>query len=36
MIYVGICLDSMGKTLFGRGVSWKLREYGKPAETPKS
>ena len=31
ILYAGICLDSMGKTLFGRGVSWKLRDYGKPA-----
>ncbi|MBI2819947.1 MAG: glycosyltransferase [Acidobacteria bacterium] len=36
ILYAGICLDSMGKTLFGRGVSWKLREYGKPTVEPKS
>jgi hypothetical protein len=32
IIYTAICLDSMGKTLFGRGVSWKLRQYKKIAE----
>jgi chlorobactene glucosyltransferase len=30
-IYAAICLDSMARTLLGQGVSWKLREYRKPA-----
>ena len=36
IIYAGICLDSMCRTLFGRGVSWKLREYRKPTVEPES
>ena len=35
ILYAAICLDSMGRTVFGRGVSWKLREYGKPTVQPK-
>jgi chlorobactene glucosyltransferase len=34
ILYLGICLDSMGRTLFGRGVSWKSRAYGRPVEKP--
>jgi len=30
ILYAAISLDSMGKTLFGGGVSWKQREYAKP------
>ena len=30
-IYAAVCIDSMGRTLLGRGVSWKLREYRRPA-----
>jgi len=33
-LYAAICLDSMCRTLFGRGVSWKRREYGKPTAAP--
>jgi hopene-associated glycosyltransferase HpnB len=27
-LYAAICLDSMVRTLFGKGVSWKARQYG--------
>jgi hypothetical protein len=30
LIYSAIAFDSMLKTLFGEGVSWKRRQYGKP------
>ncbi|MBI4460381.1 MAG: glycosyltransferase [Acidobacteria bacterium] len=30
IVYACICLDSLGKTLVGRGVSWKLRRYRRP------
>jgi len=30
LLYACISLDSMLRTLFGGGVSWKLRQYGKP------
>ena len=30
ILYACICLDSMGRTLLGRGVTWKLRHYGRP------
>jgi hypothetical protein len=30
-MYAAISIDSMGRTLFGQGVSWKLREYRRPA-----
>jgi chlorobactene glucosyltransferase len=36
IIYVSICLDSMARTLFGNGVSWKLRKYGNPAQETKA
>ena len=29
IVYTVISLDSLGRTLFGKGVSWKLRHYGK-------
>ena len=32
ILYACISLDSMARTLFGGGVSWKLRRYGRPAE----
>jgi hypothetical protein len=31
LVYTAIALDSMLRTLFGAGVSWKLRQYGKPS-----
>ncbi len=31
VLYTAIALDSMLRTLFGKGVSWKLRQYGKPS-----
>ena len=31
VVYTAIALDSMIRTLFGTGVSWKLRQYGKPS-----
>ncbi len=31
LLYVGIAMDSMLRTLLGKGVSWKLRQYGKPS-----
>jgi hypothetical protein len=31
LVYSAIALDSMLRTLFGQGVSWKLRQYGKPS-----
>ena len=31
VVYTVIALDSMVRTLFGTGVSWKLRQYGKPS-----
>lgn len=31
LLYVVIALDSMLRTLLGKGVSWKLRQYGKPS-----
>jgi hopene-associated glycosyltransferase HpnB len=34
LVYSAIALDSMLRTLFGRGVSWKLRQYGKPSWQP--
>jgi chlorobactene glucosyltransferase len=34
VLYAGISLDSMLRTLLGRGVSWKLREYRKPSAEP--
>ena len=30
ILYAFISLDSMLRTLFGKGVSWKRRHYGKP------
>jgi hypothetical protein len=30
-MYAMISLDSLLRTIFGSGVSWKLREYRKPA-----
>ena len=30
ILYICISLDSMIRTLMGQGVSWKLRQYGKP------
>jgi len=30
LLYTAIALDSMLSTIFGRGVSWKRRQYGKP------
>jgi chlorobactene glucosyltransferase len=30
LVYACIALDSMFRTLFGKGVTWKLRRYGKP------
>lgn len=30
LVYIIISLDSMTRTLLGRGVSWKERRYGKP------
>ena len=30
LLYTAIAFDSMLRTLFGAGVSWKLRQYGKP------
>lgn len=30
ILYAAISLDSMVSTLRGQGVSWKLRQYGKP------
>ena len=30
LLYTAIALDSMLRTLLGKGVSWKLRQYGKP------
>jgi len=32
MVYACISLDSMIRTLAGEGVSWKMRQYGKPKE----
>jgi chlorobactene glucosyltransferase len=29
ILYAGIGLDSMARTLLGKGVSWKRRQYGK-------
>jgi chlorobactene glucosyltransferase len=34
LVYSTIALDSMLRTLFGQGVSWKLRQYGKPSWQP--
>jgi hypothetical protein len=34
ILYAGICIDSMARTLLGKGVSWKLRQYGKPPGRP--
>ena len=31
IVYTAISLDSMLRTLLGKGVSWKLRHYGKPS-----
>lgn len=31
ILYTVIGLDAMVRTLLGRGVSWKLRHYGKPS-----
>ena len=31
ILYTMIALDAMLRTLFGAGVSWKSRQYGKPA-----
>ncbi|MBI3895612.1 MAG: glycosyltransferase [Acidobacteria bacterium] len=36
IIYACICLDSMARTLFGRGVTWKLRHYGRPPAASES
>ena len=30
LVYIFISLDSMARTLMGKGVSWKERRYGKP------
>jgi hypothetical protein len=30
VLYTAIAFDSMLRTLFGTGVSWKRRQYGKP------
>jgi hypothetical protein len=30
VVYTAIALDSMIRTLFGTGVSWKLRRYKRP------
>ena len=30
-LYAAISLDSMMRTLLGKGVSWKLRQYGRPS-----
>ena len=30
ILYACIALDSMARTLLGKGVSWKLRHYGRP------
>jgi chlorobactene glucosyltransferase len=30
LVYIFISLDSMARTLLGKGVSWKERRYGKP------
>ena len=36
IVYTAIAFDSMLRTLFGAGVSWKLRQYGTPScETEK-
>lgn len=35
-IYSAICLDSLCRTLFGHGVSWKLRAYRKPTAESES
>lgn len=35
ILYILICMDSMAKTLFGRGVSWKMRQYGRLTSEPK-
>jgi hypothetical protein len=31
LLYTAIALDSMLRTLLGKGVSWKLRVYGRPS-----
>lgn len=31
ILYTGMSLDAMIRTLLGSGVSWKLRRYGKPS-----
>lgn len=31
LLYTAIALDSMLRTLLGKGVTWKLRQYGKPS-----
>ena len=34
ILYACISLDSMIRTLMGQGVSWKLRQYGRPPLKP--
>ena len=34
ILYAAISLDSMVRTLLGQGVSWKLRQYGRPPLEP--
>ena len=36
ILYAAISLDSMVRTLFGKGVSWKRRQYRKPSLEPES
>jgi hopene-associated glycosyltransferase HpnB len=36
LLYAAICLDSMARTLLGRGVSWKTRSYSYPSSRSSS